>query len=572
MSIKPYTYLLYIAGILLLLGSCINDNSDAIDKDPVLSDTSNPMPGGVLKLIEKEFYRSIFPYSIEENIGYKITSQLHNGLLKMNPKSLAIEPHIAKSWDINDEQTEYTFHLRNDVSFHEDTCFSSPEEALMTANDVIFSIELMCGEFYNSGYNLLMKNLIGAEAFYNDECDSISGIEVINDSTVIFKLSEPAPTIIYLLASSKASVISEVAYKAYGHNLHVGNGPFTFIKVNADSTEISLGKNKNYFRTSHNGDKLPYLDGVHIKIVENEKERTDLFLNKEAMILFDISENKVESLFESHHSSFDNGVFVVDRKPVMATDCYEFNLSRTPFNNVHVRKAFAHAINKNKLIDNVLNGQGRIGNKGIVPVVNTLKNYNFDTIQGYDYNPELAKEHLTKAGYPNGEGFPEVVLELTFGNPLQENVAKEVQNQLNNTLNIAITIEEEKMSTLIDRAAHGKSQMNHFTWLGDYPSPMDFLNVFYGGVELENDTSYSWPNTTRYRNKEYDAILEKALITSDKENRFRLYEEAESILMNDVPVIILWYPEIYNVIYGNVHNLFFNEMLHFDFSCVYLSS
>ena len=135
--------MLYFAGILLLLGSCINDNSNAIDKDPVLSDTSNPIPGGVLELIEKEFYRSIFPYSIEENIGYKISSQLHNGLLKMNPKSLAVEPNIAKSWDINDEQTEYTFHLRNDVSFHEDTCFSSPEETLMTANDVIFSIELI---------------------------------------------------------------------------------------------------------------------------------------------------------------------------------------------------------------------------------------------------------------------------------------------------------------------------------------------------------------------------------------------------------------------------------------------
>ena len=236
MSIKSYISFFYITGFLLLLSSCLNDKSDAIDKDPVLSDTSNPMPGGVLELIEKEFYRSIFPYSIEENIGYKITSQLHNGLLKMNPKSLAIEPNIAKSWDINDEQTEYTFHLRNDVRFHEDSCFSSPEESFMTANDVVFSFELMCGEFYNSGYNLLMKNLIGAEAFYNNKCDSISGIEVVNDSTIVFKLSEPAPTIIYLLASSKASVISEMAYKAYGHNLHVGNGPFTFLKVNADST------------------------------------------------------------------------------------------------------------------------------------------------------------------------------------------------------------------------------------------------------------------------------------------------------------------------------------------------
>ena len=74
------------------------------------------MPGGILELIEKEFYRSIFPYSIEENIGYKITTQLHNGLLKMNPKSLAITQY-SSSWDINDEQTEYTFHLRNDVRF-----------------------------------------------------------------------------------------------------------------------------------------------------------------------------------------------------------------------------------------------------------------------------------------------------------------------------------------------------------------------------------------------------------------------------------------------------------------------
>ncbi|MBT03827.1 MAG: hypothetical protein CL836_07365, partial [Crocinitomicaceae bacterium] len=230
-----------------------------------------------------------------------------------------------------------------------------------------------------------------------------------------------------------------------------------------------------------------------------------------------------------------------------------------------------HAINKEKLIRNVLDGQGTIGDKGIVPKVNILKNYNYDTIKGYGYDAELAKSYLAKAGYPDGENFPEVVLELTFGHPLQEKVAIEVQNQLKNTLNISITIEEEKMSTLIDRAASGRSQMNHFTWLAEYPSPMDFLNVFYGGLENKDNASYSWPNTTRYRNDNYDKILEQALITSDKEERFKLYEKAESILMDDVPVIILWYPEVYNIRYGNIHNLFFNEMLHFDFSTTYLT-
>ena len=89
---------------------------------------------------------------------------------------------------------------------------------------------------------------------------------------------------------------------------------------------------------------------------------------------------------------------------------------------------------------------------------------------------------------------------------------------------------------------------------------------FMVGWKIKDNANYSWPNTTRYRNDNYDKILEQALITSDKDERFKLYEKAESILMNDVPVIILWYPEVYNIRYGHIHNLFFNEMLHFDFS------
>ena len=102
----------------------------------------------------------------------------------MNPKNLAIEPNIAKSWEINDEQTKYTFHLRNDVYFHDNSCFDSSKGAKLTAHDVVFSMELICGEYYNSGYNLLMKNLIGAHDFYNNKCDSISGIKAIDDTTI----------------------------------------------------------------------------------------------------------------------------------------------------------------------------------------------------------------------------------------------------------------------------------------------------------------------------------------------------------------------------------------------------
>ena len=178
---------------------------------------------------------------------------------------------------------------------------------------------------------------------------------------------------------------------------------------------------------------------------------------------------------------------------------------------------------------------------------------------------------LADAGYPNGKGFPEVVLEIGLGHLTQIEAAKEVQNQLLNNLNISITIEQEKMNNLISRSANGKAQMTHFTWLSEYPSPIDFLNLFYGANNPENPTDYIWPNITRFSNKKYDNILENALVTSDLKERYKLYSDAETVLMAEAPLIPLWYPETYNIIHGYVKNLHFNEMLHFDYSEVYLS-
>ena len=127
------------------------------------------------------------------------------------------------------------------------------------------------------------------------------------------------------------------------------------------------------FCKDKNGDSLPYLDSVTIKINKENQDHTSLFINNDIMVLYDVNEAKVESLFEKYHTDFDNKKFIVDRKAIIATDCYEFNISKKPFNDVKVRKAFSYAINRKSLIDNILKGQGKIGNKGIVPIVNTFK-------------------------------------------------------------------------------------------------------------------------------------------------------------------------------------------------------
>ena len=558
--------------LLSITFACNNNSGSSLDKDPVLSQKKDlPVQGGELRLMESEIFSNLLPYSIEENVGYRITTQIHNSLLKMNPRNLNIEPCVARSWEVNDQQTKYTFHLRNNIYFHSDNCYKTKEDRKLKSTDVVFTFELLCKQFYNSGYNLLLNNLIGAKDFYNKNSNSISGLNIIDDSTLVFELIEPAPSIIYLLASTKTAIISELAFEKYGPNITVGCGPFKYNGLNKDSSTIHLIKNKSYFLDDKYGNSLPYLDSVTIMINGSKQRATELFERNEIMVLYDITENKVEELFELFHQKFDAKDFIVDRKSIMGTDCYQFNLSKAPFNNSSVRKAFAHAINKNSIIENILNGQARQGNKGIIPIVDAFNNYNYDTINGYDYNPEKARKMLTNAGYPNGKGFPEVVLEIGLGHQTQIEAAKEVQNQLQNNLNISITIEQEKMTSLIKRAATGEAQMTHFTWLSEYPSPIDFLNLFYGANNPKNSSDYIWPNVTRFDNNKYNNILEKALVTSDLKERYRLYADAETVLMKEAPLIPLWYPEVYNIIHGYVKNLHFNEMLHFDYSEVYLS-
>ncbi len=571
MNLKIYFLRSLLFSFILLLASCNNNSDLLLEEDPLLSGKiDQPTIGGELKLTELEIYKNLFPFAIQETFGYRIVSQIHNSLLKLNPKNLNVEPCIATNWEVNDEQNKYTFYLNNQVYFHDDECFSNKEQSKLTAKDVVFTFELLCGELYNGGYNVLLNNLLGAKEFFEGKKTYIEGLKIVNDSTITFELLNPTSSFIHLIASTKTSIISKVGYEKYGSLIKIGCGPFMFSGLSKDSTFVYLTKNDSYFLKDKFGNVLPYLDSITFIINPLNEDPTSSFLEKEAMILYDLPENKVEELFVNYHEKFENKEFILDRKTVLGTDCYELNTSKPPFDNINVRKAFSYAINRKSIVENILKNQGTIGNRGIVPIVETFKFYNYDTVANYYYNPVMAKELLATAGYPNGEKFPEVILELSGGQSVKLEAAKEVQTQLQNILNVRITIEQKSLNQLINRAAHGKTQMSHFTWLSEYPSPIDFLNLFYGDENPNDLNSYSWPNISRFKNNLYDKTLEKAMVTSDLKERFNLYADAESILMEQAPLIVLWYPESYNVVHGCVKNLHFNEMLHFDYTKVYI--
>ena len=132
----------------------------------------------------------------------------------------------------------------------------------------------------------LLNNLSGAKDYYNQNTNSISGLKVIDDSTLVFELLEPAPSIIYLLASTKTAIISKLAFEKYGSNITVGCGPFKYNGLNKDSSTIQLIKNKSYFLDDKYGNSLPYLDSVTIMINGSKQRATELFERNEIMVLY----------------------------------------------------------------------------------------------------------------------------------------------------------------------------------------------------------------------------------------------------------------------------------------------
>ena len=177
----------------------------------------------------------------------------------------------------------------------------------------------------------------------------------------------------------------------------------------------------------------------------------------------------------------------------MISQYYLFNLHKPPFNNVKVRQAFNYAIDRDKIIDKVLQGQAYgPGSYGITPP--TFEAYKVGEIIGYNFDPEKAKKLLMEAGYPGGVGFPEVSLVVNSGNTRNNTVAAEIQRHLRENLSVNITFESLSNNEKYRLQHKGMGNIFRDGWIADYPSPESFLSVFYGEPVPSDTSKTSYPN------------------------------------------------------------------------------
>lgn len=515
--------------------------------------------------------------NITDMYSASIVYQVLEGLVALDPTSLEPVPSLAESWEVSNDGRTIIFSIKENVHFHDNDLTGN--DRVLTVDDIIYSIELACrnvmGEDPSSAYTSIYKpSLLGAQEFYEGSSESISGLKK-EGRNLTMELTKPDVNFIDKLASANAVVVLQEAVEAGRESDLIGTGPFKFkqYRERDDNTEIVLVRNERYYMLDENGNSLPYLDTLLYVIESKSLRQLEMFEEGRLLLIDGLPPSRITSMLEGRMEDFNSTPpqLILRRKPLLATQYYEFNLLYEPFQDVRVRRALSHAVDRNAIVREVLNNQAHsIGDGGIVPP-SAFNGYNASEVKkvSCSFDPEKARALLAAAGYPDGKGFPTLDLKFNIGT-IHSGVADMFARQMKKHLNINVNLDGLTFEDKLSDQQHGRGTIFRTSWYADFYSPETFLMNMYGKVVPEDDSEPSTINMSRYRNDEFDKAFEAGQAAKDIAERYRHFVEAEKIMMKDAPIIPLWYEETIKIMYSKVRNLRLNEMNYYRFRDVYL--
>lgn len=466
--------------------------------------------------------------------------QLYNTLVEVDSQ-LNIVPSLATRWDISDDKTTYTFYLRNDVYFHDDACFPGGKGRKMTATDVEYSFRRIVDTETASP---------GAWIF-NEKLDSAQGFRAINDTIFQLKLSRAYHPILGILSMQYCSVVPKEAVETYGNDFRrhaVGTGPFQFIAWE-EGQALVLKKNPSYFEVDENGNRLPYLDGVTVSFYDSKATEFLLFRQGKLEFINDIDASfKDEVLtkkgtlrkdWENKIQLHTNPYLNIEYFGILVDTTNEL-LKNSPMAFKKVRQAINYGFDRKKMVLYLRNSLGIPAVAGFVPA--GLPSFDSTEVKGYTYDPAKARQLLKEAGFGQGN-LPVMKLQTI---PVYADIASYIARQLEE-LGFKIQVDVVQKSLLLELTSNSRTPFFRGSWIADYPDAENYLSVFYS----KNPAP---PNYTRYQNPKFDALFEKALTETNDSIRYELYRQADQVMIDDAPVVPLWYDVVVHLVQPNVQN------------------
>jgi len=519
----------------ILFSSCGGDKNT--------KDSSN-----VFRYNESEGITSLDPAFSRNRETIWACNQLYNGLVQMD-ENLKIEPSIAKSWEISEDGKTYTFHLRSDVTFHDHELFESGKGRKVTAHDFEYSFNRIIDSEIASPGAWLLNNIDYVEE------RGFKAFEAINDSTLKIYLTNSFPPFMGILTMQYFSVVPHEIVEHYKHdyrNNPVGTGPFKF-KIWDEGNKMVFLKNENYFEKNENGEKLPYLDGISVTFIKDKDVEFLKFItndldfvngpegdNKSAIFT---SDGKLQAEQQEKFNLFTNPQLNTEYLGILVDNELDL-VTKSPLRKKLVRQAINYGFDKKSMMTYLRNNIGTPANAGFVP--KGLPSFNSDIVKGYSYNPEKAKELLYSAGFPNGEGLPEITLYTTKD---YVDLCEFIQHQLNE---IGFKIKIDLNPGITHRELVARSKLNFFrkSWIADYPDAENYLALFYS-----KNFSPNGPNTTHFKNYEFDKLYEEAQSETNDSARHHYYREMDKIIIEEAPIVPLYYDVSVRLVQKSISNL-----------------
>ncbi len=571
-------FIVAIALTAALLPSCKQQNNSNDTLTQTTKVEGGKYYGGIIRINEAEYFKNLYPHSMVGAISARIASQVYEGLFKFDQTTLELKKSLCEDYTISDNNLVYTFKIKKGVKFHDDDCFSKGEGRELTAEDFKYCFSLLCTQDKaNKGFYIFDGTILGARKYYDASVSGtpnfdIEGIKVIDTHTLQITLQRPSSLFLYDMARPFTFVFPKEAREKYGLDMRikaVGTGPFLMSDVE-ENVSVNLKRNKNYHAKDEYGNQLPFLSGINIRFIKDKKQELFEFKKGGLDMIYRLPTEHIIEILQAAHS--ENGEFndyEVQRDPEMTTNFLGFQMNDPVFKDINVRKAFSFAIDREKILEYVLNGEGyEPGFYGITPP--TYKDYDVRKIKGYTINIDSAKYYLKLAGYPDGKGFPDKTLDVNPGAERNINVAIEVQKQLKDNLNIDIEINRVPFATHVENMQKGKSSFFRTAWRADIPVAENFLSVLYGKDIPATMEEESYPNIMRYNNEKFNALYEKGLEAPTMEEANKYFMQAEQIAINDAPFLAVWYDEGFRLLQSYVKDFPNNPMQYRDFSAVYI--
>lgn len=520
----PIFKYLQIIIFLLLFASCTNKSASGNDKL-------------VFRYNENAAVNSLDPAFAKIRPSIWVCNQLYNGLVQLDD-GLNIKPDIAKSWTLSPDGKTYTFILRNDVRFHKSSLFGKDSTRIVTAQDFTYSLNRLLDEKVAAPGRWILQN--------------VEDFKAVNDTVFQIHLNKTFPAFLGLLTMKYASVVPHEAFEKSGYDFRsapIGTGPFQF-KIWEENVKLVLRKNPLYFEKDEKGVQLPYLEAVAITFLPDKQSGFLQFVQGKLDFVSGLDPSYKDEILTPKGElapKYRDSVKMITG-PYLNTEYMGFRLDGADkaVKDKRIRQALNYGFDRAKMILFLRNGMGTAATSGMIP--DGLPGFG---AKGYDYNPARARELVADYKKQTGDSSPAIQMSTSAS---YLDIAEYLQREWQK-IGLNVEVDVNPPSTLTQSISNGKVGFFKASWIADYPDAENYLSLFYS-----KNFSPGGPDYTHFKNTDFDRLYEAAFLETDDKKRQELYKKMDALVMEEAPVIPLFYDKASRFTRSNVTGLGINPL------------